>query len=892
VDGVRNWDMNASGTAWIQGYLSMTWSSPVSRVVTRIEVLDAGKTMYWDDIDAHPVSAWNAVTSTNMNAIFYQRDDASGASSGSGYMSMQTWGTPTGSDRPGIGSTVTESVNVGTAFEVSAYVRVPSGASSVKGRLGIVYGAGTSTAETLYVPFTATGSWTLVKGTLAAAVNHGSTPVRVFVSTETAGYLDVDEVLMTPKILDNDPNWVSYTDGGGAITWANYDDPANAHDGSYGVVKMTKSSTTGRGGILRSVATAPKQGETYTLNAWVRSPSGTSVNGTMDLCFDGGTGECRSINFTTTADGAWQLLSVALQSANTGHTGMHVAVLMTNSTGSLYVDDVSLQKLDWTLSSTGGSTATQIVINDNNYAQAGSGFLRLTNTGTGTASTSVATDRTFTQGTIQYQSIWVRSPSGAQVSGTMLIGPTGGPYATHDFTATGAWTEVKMSYQLPATYTELTSRITLSSPNASIDIDTMSLADTDAPPNGVTSPLDHPEWGYDYLWDNAFGIPGAHLWDISGQVEFNADGLAGIGMGATVYLDPTAAPDLMSGTEWIKGDMAVNVSTVDPCFSIRFDGGTTGSKLSIDNGVLTASVFYASWAPKGCTVANRSVPRGTSFGFTSNFGDTTVTMNLLLGYDNKGNRIFHGDAGVTNVNIGGTRYSEVELYVDKNVNETQVFFDANMNSPVGNFFGRLYLDTTPQGYLSLTGRVNLYDWHLAGGGFNINTLALDVSDQVPFAPKVNCGYIYDDIEGDMSMAKKASLQFSGIYETVCGELTQLHLQYRYTHGGVERDFVLDYDATTGILAGGASYEFTRSFSWKFLSHRYHRHPKVYIALSFSMDTYNPSSASEATLDGYIRVSGGSGSLDCQLESSGDDYCRIKVDINSGIGGGYHYEADW
>jgi len=48
----------------------------------------------------------------------------------------------------------------------------------------------------------------------------------------------------------------------------------------------------------------------------------------------------------------------------------------------------------------------------------------------------------------------------------------------------------------------------------------------------------------------------------------------------------------------------------------------------------------------------------------------------------------------------------------------------------------------------------------------------------------------------------------------------------------------------------------------------------------------------ATLTGRVDVAGGDGSVDCQLNSSGDDCCRLKIDINGGIGGGHHHEADW
>lgn len=891
VGDARNSDLTVSGSSWIRAFTSQSWTGAVTKVRTQIQVADSDKTVFVDDVDTRAVESWGPLAPGGTDSVLNQLDDDAKAASGNGYMNLRTAGAPTSASRVGIVRSSAQTVNKGTSYDLQAYVRAPAG-SKVTGRIGVTYGAGTSAAETLFQPFTAGDGWLLVSASFMAAADHGTGTTQLFVSTDAGGLLDVDEVMMTPRTVSPDPSWVSYYDQGGSITWADYDDKPNAHDGSAGVLKMTKSSTTGRGGVVNSQTIATVAGDTYTFNGWVRTASGTSANGSFELCFDGGPSEeCASTPFSTPSDGSWKLLTVVLR-ATMSHTDMHVATLITNSAESLFLDDASLQRLDWVTGSADGSTAFQKVINDSASAQAGSGYLQLTNTGSGSAWTTGPTSRSYSQGSVEYLSVWVRGSGSTSVNGTLYIGPSGGPYQTKDFSVGPAWTELTMTYEVYAATVELDTRVRLTTANASIDIDTMTLSDSNVAPNGVTAPLDHPESGYYYLWDNAFGIPGAHLWGMTAQVQFNVEGVAGLGVGATMYMDPTKLPEVMTGTAWVKGDMTVNVSAVDPCFSVKFDGGNTGSRLSINSGVLSASLFYLNWAPKGCTVGTRAVPRGTSFGFTAALGDGQVSMALMVGYDDKGQRMFHGEVGVTELNIGGTRYETLELTVDHSAGKSSTFFEALMRAPFGTFFGKISLSVAKGGKLALVGRIALTDWHLVGGGFTIENLSLDVNDQVPFAPSTNCGFIHDDIDGNLSMAKKTSLVFSGVYESVCGEMTVLHLQYAYTHGGLERDFMLDYSAATGILSGSTSFEFNRSFSWKFLSHRYHRHPKVFLSLTWSMDVGDPGKAGEAVLDGLVDVAGGSGSLACKLSSSGDDYCRIKVDIDRGIGGGRHWEEDW
>ena len=111
--------------------------------------------------------------------------------------------------------------------------------------------------------------------------------------------------------------------------------------------------------------------------------------------------------------------------------------------------------------------------------------------------------------------------------------------------------------------------------NAGLEIDSVNVAQEPlGQPDGVTTPLPHPETGYVYLWDDAFGIPGAHLWSMTAQVAI-INGRPALGLGATVYFDPTKATGVMTGTDWLKGDLVANISTAEPCFQFGFDAGDT-----------------------------------------------------------------------------------------------------------------------------------------------------------------------------------------------------------------------------------------------------------------------------------------------------------------------------
>ena len=440
-------------------------------------------------------------------------------------------------------------------------------------------------------------------------------------------------------------------------------------------------------------------------------------------------------------------------------------------------------------------------------------------------------------------------------------------------------------------------------PNGILEIDTVNITDQTGAVDGVTTPLAHPERGYAYLWDDAFGIKGAHLWSITGQIAI-ISGKPAIGVGATMYFDPTKSPGpagdpLMTGTAWIKGDMELQVSypPLNSCFGFDFNAGNSGSAVSIAGGALKATKFSLYVAPKGCTIGDYALPMGASLSFDAALGEGDVHLDLAVGVDDDNAPYARGSVGVHDLVIGGTTFKTMELSVNVTPQGQDVSFDGDFIMPMGLFNGAFDMSAKLD-ELYLQGDVHVKDWKMAGGGFKVNSFNYFMELKVPFGNP--CGSMTEvDTDGDMEMAKRTGLKFRGRLSTECGQLKVLSFAYDYYHGGVEQEFRIDYDASTYLLSGGAYFAFERSFSWKFLSHRYRRHPAFSIGLAYAMDVRHPESAG-VTLGGTVQVSGGSGEVMCSINGGAagawgpeqDDGCSLKVTIKKGIGGGRTYTAEW
>ena len=830
--------------------------------------LPAGATIRVDDLETRDLT-WGTVSGYPTDAAVITQSGA--AAEGANYLSF----TPS-SNGGGVSLPVTQSVVAGAEYTMTAYVRSAVG---VKGELDLTYsGASSSSSETAGTVIVGTGAWQPVSVQLTATRSNTTITPRVF--AYTGDPLDVDSITLTPAKIIQDSPWTA--DGSG-VTFGVYDDVDRAHDSSYGLLEM--STTVGGSGVQHAISQTTAPGQVYNASAWVRSSSGTPIDGKVRFGTVGGSTESVSSPFT--ANGTWQLVSLRLPILQTGHTGLNIEVLSSDTGVTLDLDDVVVQQNPWLVSSDSGGTATQTVITDGANAQSGTGYLRLVNDVSAGGDAYLDTTGSYDVGSTWEATVYVRSSTGAPVSGALKLGPTGGSSTTRAFTAGADWTPVSVTYAVGGTAsTSLRTDVRVTTAGLGLDIDTATLDDGTAPVDGVTTPLPHPQSGWTYLWDDAFGIPGAHLWDLTAQVQF-VNGVPGLGVGATIYHDPTKSPNVMTGTDWLKGDMALNVSRADPCFS--FDFATTGnSKVSVDGGVFTASDFSMNFAPRGCQIGAYNVPIGASLSFDAGLGSAEVHFDIAITDTDDGPE-FTEDLGITNLVLAGTTYTDVELSIDLSATSDDVSMVADLILPMGVYHGSFDL-SVDESELHLDGDVALSDWQLAGGGFDVSDFNFDLVMNVPFGSG-SCADFSADTSGHMSMAKKTNLAFEGDLEVDCGELRLLHLAYDYSHGGLTQEFELDYNATTHILAGGVYFSFERSTSWKFFSHRYNRHPKIAIGLTYSMDTTKPGSTLAATLGGSVSVSGGSGSLVCTINSgTADDTCTINVHISPG--GGHTFNDTW
>ncbi|MEK9808854.1 MAG: hypothetical protein VW362_00300, partial [Candidatus Nanopelagicales bacterium] len=354
----------------------------------------------------------------------------------------------------------------------------------------------------------------------------------------------------------------------------------------------------------------------------------------------------------------------------------------------LYVDDVTMQQNLWTAS----AGTTQTIVYDGGSAQSGTSYMELSYTGSGSGSTyydmpaSDDINNVYAAGTTWVVTAYLKSSStSALASGQLSLGDPSSTAASQAFSVGDEWTAVTASYTVGSSdLDDLRVRIYASGSSVPVDVDSISISDGTPPPDGITTPLPHPDSGYIYLWDEAFGIPGAHLWAASAQVDFS-DGLPGLGVSATLYQDPTKMSSIMMGTDWLKGDMAVNFSESDPCFLFDFD--TTGdSGISVGGGVFTATDFSIDFAPQGCEVGSYTLTQGAAISFDGSLGDAALHFDMSITEDDNG-PVFSEDLGITDMTLGGIDFKESELSIYVSSTDDSISLVSDMVLDAGTFDG-------------------------------------------------------------------------------------------------------------------------------------------------------------------------------------------------------------
>jgi hypothetical protein len=257
---------------------------------------------------------------------------------------------------------------------------------------------------------------------------------------------------------------------------------------------------------------------------------------------------------------------------------------------------------------------------------------------------------------------------------------------------------------------------------------------------------------------------------MTAQVEL-VNGSPGLGLGATVYFDPSKATGVMTGTDWIKGDLVLNISYSQPCFQFGFDARNSNAAVSIEGGVFTTKQFQLTYAPAGCTVGDYVIAPGAAFLFDAMLGDASLHFDLEVGLDDDGLPTFYTDMSVQNLELAGTTYNDMELIIDITSTSSDVSFNGDFTLPMGSMVGDFSL-TMNSTLLHMAGSVSLSDWAMVGGTMDINSFNYSMSMDIPVTSG-SCANFATATSGDMSMGSKKYV-FAGNMTISCGELSVFH----------------------------------------------------------------------------------------------------------------------
>jgi len=225
--------------------------------------------------------------------------------------------------------------------------------------------------------------------------------------------------------------------------------------------------------------------------------------------------------------------------------------------------------------------------------------------------------------------------------------------------------------------------------------------------------LDDPSAVKAYLVNDLFAMKGVNLWAMSGQIGWQS-GSPTIALATTTYLDPTGATTskFMScatspctKSDWMIGNLVLDMSLTNPCFAYSFDSGTSSTSsgtgaISIDGGVMKATKFQIGVAPAKCsiTAGTQTVTLGPAFAglaFKATFGSATFDLATSVSTDG-----FVFNTSIGNLQLGGMNLYSMSLNVAINASGSNVAFNALAGS---NSYGLalhadMYVDSSGLGW--------------------------------------------------------------------------------------------------------------------------------------------------------------------------------------------------
>lgn len=170
-------------------------------------------------------------------------------------------------------------------------------------------------------PATPTSSSSTPASTPSSAPNTGGYPA------EPAAPAGTSIPLSSPSFEASLSGW--------SASGASLDGPnTNARGGKYAL------AVTGGQTVSQTVSTTVTAGETDTVTIWVKPGSTAGITGSLKLTAIGGTTETATTSFSDSS--GWMKVSVGLPVAKTGHTGLRIDVVLSNSGSAYRLDSASV----------------------------------------------------------------------------------------------------------------------------------------------------------------------------------------------------------------------------------------------------------------------------------------------------------------------------------------------------------------------------------------------------------------------------------------------------------------------------------------------------------------------------------------------------------------------
>jgi len=243
--------------------------------------------------------------------------------------------------RRSFSQTVNVTGYVGDEYSFSIWLRSGDATVPFTGDVAL-WGLNSSQVANAVTSYSVVGDWTKVTATLKSPINFSQLKAEVYLANvNDTLFLDdaslSKNLLQTPSFEDGSAG--GWSTGNGTITQTvSAGTPASpAADGTY---YSTVVAQTASGSVAQNPARETTVGDTYTASVWVKAPSGTTA-GTLALWGLGGTTELAQTGFT--ADGTWQLVTVALPITQQNHSALKFELYLARAGSSLLIDGASLK---------------------------------------------------------------------------------------------------------------------------------------------------------------------------------------------------------------------------------------------------------------------------------------------------------------------------------------------------------------------------------------------------------------------------------------------------------------------------------------------------------------------------------------------------------------------